>query len=214
MKSRSRRGEWASGGWFAGARRCSSPNRGERPAGIEVELALIHSISLPPGRYGGNEIEHLFTNCLDWEADPYFQSIREIKVSAHFVVRRDGELLQFVGCDERAWHAGASAWRGRENCNDYSVGIELEGMEGERFEPAQYVCLSEVLKALARRYPISGVAGHEHVAPGRKQDPGVGFEWLRLITLLDWPARFFPEVVVAGPERAGNALGQADPRRY
>ena len=180
-------------GWLDGARACPSPNFGPRPPGTAVELALIHSISLPPGQYGGDEIERLFTNCLDWEAHPYFQQIRGLEVSSHFVLRRDGELLQFVSCDERAWHAGRSSWRGRENCNDYSIGIELEGLEGERFEPVQYERLADLLRRLRRAYPLRAVAGHEHVAPGRKHDPGAGFDWAHLRALLGWPARDFPE---------------------
>ena len=158
---------WRAGGWLDGARHCPSPNRGTRPPGMPIELALIHSISLPPGRYGGDAIERLFTNRLDADAHPYFEVLRGMQVSSHFLVRRDGELLQFVGCDERAWHAGASQWRGRADCNDFSVGIELEGLEGLLFEPAQYAALARLLQGLAARYPIAGVAGHEHVAPGR-----------------------------------------------
>ncbi len=164
-------------GWLRGARRCASPNFGPRPAGATVDLVVVHSISLPPGEYGGDAIEQLFTNRLDWNAHPYYQQIRGLEVSAHFVVRRDGELLQFVSCDARAWHAGASVWRGRADCNDYSVGVELEGLEGERFEAAQYARLATLIKALSRRYPVTAVAGHEHVAPGRKNDPGAGFDW-------------------------------------
>ena len=155
-----------------------------------MSLVVVHSISLPPGEYGGDAIERLFTNTLDWDAHPYFQSIRDLKVSAHFVIRRSGKLLQFVSCDRRAWHAGASQWRGRDNCNDYSIGIELEGLEGERFEAAQYQQLVTLLRALARRYSIEAVVGHEHVAPSRKHDPGMGFDWTRLARALRWsPAR-------------------------
>ncbi|ABM96168.1 MULTISPECIES: 1,6-anhydro-N-acetylmuramyl-L-alanine amidase AmpD [Methylibium] len=184
-------------GWWSAARRVDSPNHGPRPEGTEVTLALIHSISLPPGSYGGDSIERLFTNTLDWDAHPYFQQIRGLEVSSHFVVRRDGELLQFVPTARRAWHAGRSAWRGRENCNDYSIGIELEGLEGERFEPSQYERLAELLHALARQHPLRDVAGHEHVAPGRKLDPGAGFEWVRLQSLTEWPDRYFPKGVLA-----------------
>ncbi len=162
---------------------------------MHVELLLIHSISLPPGEYGGNAIERLFTNCLDWDAHPYYAQIRGLEVSSHFVVRRDGELLQFVSTDDRAWHAGASAWRGRADCNDYSIGIELEGLEGGPFEPAQYTRLVALMKALAARYPVRGVAGHEHVAPGRKCDPGPGFDWPVLMAGLRWPGQYFPEAV-------------------
>jgi N-acetyl-anhydromuramoyl-L-alanine amidase len=187
-------GVWADG-WWSAARRCDSPNYGARPPGAAVELALVHSISLPPGVYGGDAIERLFTNRLDWDAHPYFQQIRGAEVSAHFVIRRDGDLLQFVSCDARAWHAGASQWRGRENCNDYSVGIELEGLEGHGFESVQYAQLTRLLRALARLYPLAAVAGHEHVAPRRKLDPGPGFDWRRLIAELGWPDRYFPEDV-------------------
>ncbi len=182
-------------GWLLRARWCESPNFGPRPEGVAVELALIHSISLPPGEYGGDAIERLFTNRLDWDAHPYYQQIRGIEVSAHFLIRRDGELVQFVSCSERAWHAGASSWRGRANCNDYSIGIELEGLEGERFEPAQYAALAALIIELAQRYPIATVVGHEHVAPGRKIDPGPGFEWPRLIESTPSAAALFPPEV-------------------
>jgi len=185
----------ADSGWLPQARAIRSPNFGPRPEGTEVSLAVIHSISLPPGEYGGDEIERLFTNRLDWDAHPYYQQIRGATVSAHFLIRRDGELLQFVSCGARAWHAGRSAWQGRENCNDYSIGIELEGLEGERFETQQYAALTALLQALARVYPLQDVVGHEHVAPGRKIDPGPGFDWQRLMTLLAWPGRYFPEDV-------------------
>ena len=151
-----------------------------------MSLAVVHSISLPPGHYRGDAIERLFTNRLDWSAHPYFESIRGLQVSAHFVIRRSGKLLQFVSCDRRAWHAGPSSWRGRPNCNDYSIGIELEGLEGERFEAPQYEQLVALLRALARRYKIDAVVGHEHVAPTRKHDPGRGFDWARLARALRW----------------------------
>ena len=162
------------GGWLRRARAAPSPNFGPRPAATQVDLVVLHSISLPPGEYGGDAIERLFTNELDWSAHPYFETIRGLTVSAHFLIRRDGELVQFVSCDERAWHAGASRWHGRDDCNDFSIGIELEGLEGETFEDAQYAVLAGLLGSLALRYPIAAVAGHEHVAPGRKNDPGRG----------------------------------------
>ena len=186
----------AAPGWLDEALACPSPNFGPRPEGAVIDLAVIHSISLPPGVYGGDAIERLFTNRLDWDEHPYFQQIRGMAVSSHFLIRRDGQLIQFVSCDERAWHAGRSAWRGRENCNDYSIGIELEGLEGERFEDAQYDALAVLLPRLAQRYPLQGVAGHEHIAPGRKIDPGPGFDWHRLIAMLAWPRRYFPEDVL------------------
>jgi AmpD protein len=179
-------------GWYRFAHRVDSPNFGPRPAGAEIDLVVVHSISLPPGVYGGDEVRALFTNTLDWDAHPYFQQIRGMQVSAHFFIRRDGALLQFVSCDARAWHAGKSSYRGRANCNDDSVGIELEGLEGERFEPAQYEALAVVCAAIAHHYPIRHVAGHEHIAPGRKNDPGPGFEWPALRRELGWPAEMFP----------------------
>ncbi len=187
----SRKPSWESG-WWAKALRCESPNFGARPAGVAVDLVVLHSISLPPGHYGGDAIERLFTNRLDWDAHAYYATIRGLQVSAHFLIRRDGLVLQFVSCEFRAWHAGASSWRGRENCNDYSVGIELEGLEGEAFEAVQYTSLVRLLRALMRRYPLAFVAGHEHVAAGRKNDPGAGFDWHRLTHSLRWPQRMFP----------------------
>jgi AmpD protein len=174
-----RRPRWQSG-WWTGARRCASPNFGPRPPGGAVTLAVIHSISLPPGQYGGDAVERLFTNRLDWDEHPYYAAIRGLRVSSHFLIRRDGERVQFVSCDDRAWHAGSSSWRGRDDCNSWSVGIELEGLEGGPFEAAQYRALGTLLRALRRRYAVDDVAGHEHVAPGRKADPGAGFDWLRL----------------------------------
>ena len=179
-------------GWLTPCRRVESPNQDERPAGEAPTLLVVHSISVPPGEYGGDAIERLFTNRLDWDAHPYYQRIRGLQVSSHFVIRRDGELLQFVSCDERAWHAGRSSWQGRDECNDYSIGIELEGLEGEAFEDAQYTVLVQLLRALSRRYPLRAVAGHEHVAPGRKIDPGPGFDWPRLREALRWRASRFP----------------------
>jgi AmpD protein len=184
------------GGWLRRAARRSSPNFGPRPIGAQVSLAVIHSISLPPGIYGGDAIERLFANRLGWDEHPYYAQIRGMQVSSHFLIRRSGELQQFVSCDERAWHAGLSSWRGRSNCNDYSVGIELEGLEGEGFEAAQYEQLALLLSELALRYQVPDVAGHEHVAPCRKQDPGAGFDWQRLIDALGWPERCFPAAVV------------------
>ena len=182
-------GTWAAG-WWSRARRCASPNFGPRPERCPVTLALIHSISLPPGEYGGDGIERLFTNRLDWDAHPYYRTIRGATVSAHFLIRRDGEVVQFVSCDERAWHAGASTWCGRDQCNDYSIGIELEGLEGDTFEAEQYRVVAELLRELGEHYPIDAVVGHEHVAPGRKNDPGPGFDWPRLARALKgWEER-------------------------
>lgn len=179
------------GGWHRAATRLESPNHGERPAGAAIDLIVVHSISLPPGEYGTGAVQLLFTNTLDWDAHPYFQKIRGLEVSAHFYVARDGTPWQFVSANDRAWHAGASSFCGRDNCNDYSVGIELEGLEGGLFEPAQYATLARLCQALRARYPIQSVAGHEHVAPGRKQDPGPGFDWRRLQAALGWPKHCF-----------------------
>jgi N-acetyl-anhydromuramoyl-L-alanine amidase len=180
------------GGWYRHARHLASPNFGARPPGTVVDLLVLHSISLPPGQYGGSEILQLFTNTLDWAAHPYFETIRGAEVSAHFLVRRQGELWQFVSADDRAWHAGQSSHLGRANCNDFSIGIELEGLEGETFEPAQYDTLAALCSSLAGHYPIAQLAGHEHVAPGRKQDPGPGFRWPELQRALGWPDTRFP----------------------
>lgn len=157
-----------------------------------IDLLVLHSISLPPGEYGTGAVQALFTNQLDWDAHPYYQGIRGLEVSAHFFIERDGRLWQFVDCDARAWHAGVSCYRGRERCNDDSIGIELEGLEGQTFEAAQYATLAGLCQDLALRYPLRHVAGHEHVAPGRKQDPGPGFDWQRLRQDLGWPTAWFP----------------------
>jgi len=182
-------------GWYRFARRLPSPNFGPRPVGALVDLIVIHSISLPPGQYGGDEVQRLFTNTLDWNTHPYFRTIQGLEVSSHFYVRRNGELWQFVSCDERAWHAGTSHYRGRDNCNDDSIGIELEGLEGESFEAAQYETLAGLCAAIPQRYPVDHIAGHEHIAPGRKADPGAGFSWLHLRQTLGWSSQCFPEDV-------------------
>lgn len=185
--------EWFAEGWWRPARAVPSPNHGPRPPGVPVSLVVLHSISLPPGRYGGPEVEDFFQNRLDCGAHPYFELLRGLEVSAHFFVRRDGEVVQCVATSRRAWHAGRSSWRGQDNCNDYSVGIELEGLEGSTFEPAQYTALVTLMQALARLLPLTAVAGHEHVAPGRKADPGPGFDWAQLRARLGWPADCFPD---------------------
>lgn len=191
--SRSERDGLWNEGWYRYARRLDSPNFGPRPAGAAVDLIVIHSISLPPGQYSGDEVQRLFTNILDWNAHPYFKSIEGLQVSSHFYIRRNGELWQFVSCEERAWHAGVSRYRGRDNCNDDSIGIELEGLEGELFETDQYETLASLCAALGQHYPVQHIAGHEHVAPGRKADPGPGFQWPVLQRALGWSARYFPE---------------------
>lgn len=156
-----------------------SPNADERPEGTPVTLLIVHGISLPPGHFGGTAIAEFFTNRLDPFAHPYFASIASLRVSAHFLIRRDGALVQFVPCARRAWHAGASSWRGRANCNDFSVGVELEGCDDVAYETAQYRMLARLTRALRRRYPIDELVGHSDVAPGRKTDPGPAFDWDR-----------------------------------
>jgi len=180
-------------GWYRFARQLRSPNHGPRPAGAKVDLVVLHSISLPPGSYSGDAVQQLFTNTLDWEAHPYFKSIEGLEVSSHFYIRRNGELWQFVSGHARAWHAGVSRYRGRDNCNDDSIGIELEGLEGELFEQAQYESLCSLLAAIAQHYPIEYLAGHEHIAPGRKLDPGPGFDWAKVQHALGWPSQYFPQ---------------------
>jgi N-acetyl-anhydromuramoyl-L-alanine amidase len=171
-------------GRLRGARYVASPNCDRRPRGTEVSLLLLHSISLPPGAYGGDQVERLFTNRLDPRAHPYFREIVHARVSAHFFVRRDGALQQFVPVQLRAWHAGASRWRGRARCNDYSVGVELEGLEGRAFADAQYRCLARLAHALRACLPLRACAAHSDVAPGRKRDPGARFDWTRLPSAL------------------------------
>ncbi len=176
---------WSADGWWLHARWVESPNFGPRPAGTGVSLVVIHNISLPPGEYGGPHVEQFFTNRLDPAEHPYFATIAGVEVSAHFFIRRDGEVIQFVSVDDRAWHAGQSAWRGRENCNDFSIGIELEGCDEEPYAFPQYEKLNELLAALARRFPIHAIAGHADVAPNRKTDPGPHFDWKKIHR--DWP---------------------------
>jgi AmpD protein len=168
---------WQSDGWLEGVRWLPSPNFGERPGGAVVSLVVIHNISLPPDQFGGDWVEDFFLNRLDPAAHPYFSTISDLQVSAHFYVRRDGRVIQFVGCDQRAWHAGQSSWCDQDNCNDYSVGIELEGSDFQPYASEQYGVLWELLDALRTRYPITAIAGHCHVAPGRKSDPGPYFDW-------------------------------------
>jgi AmpD protein len=179
-------------GWYRFAQQLPSPNAGPRPPQACIDLIVLHAISLPPGQYGTGDIQKLFTNQLDWAAHPYFQTIQDLQVSAHFLISRTGELQQFVSCDARAWHAGVSSYRGRSQCNDDSIGIELEGTDGAAFEAAQYESLSHLCAALLQHYPIAYFAGHEHIAPGRKTDPGAGFDWLLLRQSLGLAARYFP----------------------
>lgn len=146
---------------------------------MPVELLVIHNISMPPGQFGGADVVKLFTNRLDWDADPFYQTIRGLKVSAHFFIRRDGEVLQFVPCSLRAWHAGLSSWRGRAQCNDFSIGIELEGTDDLAYTDAQYATLAALTVCLKQAYPIADITGHSDIAPSRKTDPGPSFDWPR-----------------------------------
>ena len=167
-------------GLLASARYIASPNQDARPAGTAIELIVLHNISLPPREFGGPGIIDLFLNRLDPAAHAYYTGIARLRVSAHFLIRRDGETLQFVPCVQRAWHTGVSHWRGRERCNDFSVGIELEGADDIAFEEAQYKGLAGLIAALKAKYPIVEVTGHSDIAPGRKTDPGIAFEWKKL----------------------------------
>ncbi|HKJ10404.1 MAG TPA: 1,6-anhydro-N-acetylmuramyl-L-alanine amidase AmpD [Gammaproteobacteria bacterium] len=176
----------ASGEWLSGVRRVASPNWDERPAG-EVSLIVVHGISLPPGEFGGPAIDALFTNTLDAQGHPYFEKIAHLRVSSHVLIRRDGAVVQYVPFNRRAWHAGESCFQGRCACNDFSVGIELEGTDEQPYTDAQYDRLAAVIKALQAAFPrikADHVVGHSDVAPGRKSDPGPAFQWPRLWTLL------------------------------
>jgi AmpD protein len=176
------REDWR-GGWLEAARHVPSPNFNARPAHVSVDLLVVHNISLPPGEFGGQGIEQLFTNTLNSAEHPYYATIASLEVSAHFLIRRDGEIVQFVSVDNRAWHAGQSLWCDRDNCNDFSVGIELEGTDDLPYEEIQYTQLQRLVDALRRYFPrldADAVVGHSDIAPGRKTDPGPAFDWSRL----------------------------------
>jgi N-acetyl-anhydromuramoyl-L-alanine amidase len=185
-------------GWVPAALKLPSPNFEARPDGARPTLVVVHNISLPPGEFGGTAITELFLNRLDCDAHPYYDShLRGVKVSAHFVIRRDGALEQYVSCDARAWHAGASNFFGRERCNDFSIGIELEGSDATAFEAAQYETLGALVKVLAAHYPLEALAGHADIAPARKTDPGPHFEWQRLQHDCALPPQYFPYLPLA-----------------
>jgi N-acetyl-anhydromuramoyl-L-alanine amidase len=167
-------------GWLPRVKRIDSPNHDARPAGMAISLIVIHAISLPPGEFGRNAVTELFTNRLDPQAHPYFANIAAQRVSAHFFIPRDGAVIQFVSCWQRAWHAGVSCWQGRERCNDFSLGIELEGDDLTAFTSPQYQALADLLAVLRRHFPVDSVAGHLDIAPGRKTDPGPHFDWSRV----------------------------------
>jgi AmpD protein len=180
-------------GWVSLAHISPSPNCEARPEGVAPSLIVIHNISLPPGEFGGSAITELFQNRLDCSAHPYFdEHLRGLRVSSHFLIARSGALEQFVSCEARAWHAGASDFFGRPRCNDFSIGIELEGTDDLGFEPPQYETLAELVRALAARYPIDALAGHADIAPGRKTDPGPYFDWDRLARETGLADRYFP----------------------
>lgn len=168
-------------GMLSGAEYIPSPNCDDRPPGA-IELLVIHGISLPPGEFGGDGIRQLFTNTLDAAAHPYYQAIAGMRVSSHFLIRRDGRIVQFVPCLKRAWHAGESSWQGRTRCNDFSLGVELEGDDHTPYTDAQYAALRQLTGALRAAYPLRGIAGHSDIAPQRKTDPGAHFDWVRYLS--------------------------------
>lgn len=171
-------------GWVAEARRLPSPHCDARPAGLPVTLLVVHCISLPRGQYGGPDVLQLFAGTLDPAARPDYADLAGLRVSSHFLIRRDGELLQFVACGQRAWHAGRSRWHGRPDCNDFSIGVELEGVDDGDYSDAQYAVLCALQAGLLAGYPLRAQAAHSDIAPGRKTDPGPGFDWSRASALL------------------------------
>lgn len=179
-------------GWVPVARRVPSPNFDARPVDAPMDLVVIHNISLPPGQFGTGDIEAFFQNRLDTARHPFFEEIRDVRVSAHFLIARTGELVQFVACTQRAWHAGQSDFCGRQRCNDFSIGIEIEGTDDQPFTLAQYDTAAALVAALRVAYPIAALAGHSDIAPGRKSDPGPHFDWSRLASLADIPAGMLP----------------------
>ena len=182
-------------GWWPAALRYESPNFDSRPDAADISLLVIHNISLPGGCFGGPHVSDLFTCRLDYNVDPSLADLRGLKVSSHFFIRRDGRVIQYVSANDRAWHAGRSAFRGREKCNDYSIGIELEGTDDTPFEAPQYQVLAALTEALRRRYPLTDVQGHEDIAPGRKTDPGPLFDWQLYVK--SWQ-RFCEAMPIAG----------------
>lgn len=182
-------------GWLEGVRRVESPNCDDRPAGVEPDLIVVHGISLPPGQFGGPWIDALFMNTLPGDGHPFFAEVAGLRVSAHALVRRDGGIVQYVPFQRRAWHAGESRWQGRERCNDYAIGIELEGTDASAYEPAQYAALARLVARLCRAYPTLSpdrIVGHSDVAPGRKTDPGIAFDWPLLRALVRYELEVAP----------------------
>lgn len=168
-------------GWVSGVRRLVSPNHDSRPPGTAIDLLVIHNISLPPGEFGGQAVEQLFTNTLDTATHPSYAQLEGLKVSAHFLIQRMGNIIQFVPCGKRAWHAGVSVWRGRTACNNFSIGIEMEGTDFLPFSDQQYAALIRLTRVLKRAFPIREIVGHSDIAPGRKTDPGPMFDWQRYL---------------------------------
>lgn len=182
-------------GWLEGVRRVESPNCDDRPAGVEPDLIVVHGISLPPGQFGGPWIDALFMNTLPADGHPFFAEVAGLRVSAHALVRRDGGIVQYVPFQRRAWHAGESRWQGRERCNDYAIGIELEGTDASAYEPAQYAALARLVARLCRAYSTLSpdrIVGHSDVAPGRKTDPGIAFDWPLLRALVRYELEVAP----------------------
>src|SRR5690606_5641111 len=182
-------------GWLVpgpGITLAPSPNFDNRPAGHDASLLVLHNISLPPGRFGGPEVIDFFLNQLDYSSHPWLERLRDMRVSAHFFIRRNGQVVQFVSTDRRAWHAGVSCFEGRERCNDFSIGIELEGTDAQPYADAQYTALARLLPSLRARYPLRAVRGHEHIAPGRKTDPGPAFDWKRFARENGIQRRYLP----------------------
>ena len=176
--------EFDADGVLQGVPFIASPNCDARPGDASIDLVVVHGISLPPGEFGGPGVTQLFTNSLDHEAHPYYETLRDARVSAHFFIRRDGAIVQFVACAQRAWHAGVSCWQNRERCNDFSIGIELEGADDLPYEASQYAALARLIGLLRNRYPVRDVVGHSDIAPGRKTDPGPSFDWPHLHSML------------------------------
>lgn len=186
-------------GWVADIERRPSPNFDARPALAAIELLVIHSISLPPGRFGGGAVQRLFANAMDGHGHPFLEALSGLRVSAHFLIERDGRVIQFVGCSDRAWHAGRSSFEGRDDCNDFSLGVELEGTDFTAFEPAQYAALAGLTVALRRACPLRAVRGHSDIAPGRKTDPGPMFDWRAYAARAQLPDGWLPPLHRASP---------------
>jgi N-acetyl-anhydromuramoyl-L-alanine amidase len=186
-------------GWLElhGIQQAPSPNYNARPTDAQVNLLVLHNISLPPGQFGTGCARQLFLNTLDLNADPWFSNLSGLRVSAHFLIERDGTITQFVSCNDRAWHAGLSAFQGRDNCNDFSIGVELEGTDTIPYTDQQYLALAQLTAQLRSQYPLKHVRGHCHIAPSRKTDPGDSFDWSRYAKLGRWQSHQLPKGLTA-----------------